>query len=83
MPRLSYAPGSRRRGWFAPLVWGWSASVVLLPTCDPRDFASQHAAKIHSGLADGKLVDSGPELELVALAMALVAVVTPDFYFVR
>ena len=55
-----------------------ASSLLFLcrsPASDPRHIASECTTKIDGGIINRKLVDLGPELDLVSLALALMAVV--------
>jgi len=50
-------------------------SLCRSPASDPGHIPSEGVAKIDGGIVDRTLLDLGPELDLVSLALALVAVV--------
>ena len=52
----------------------------LSPASDPGDFAAELVAEVDCGSVRGLPGEGGPEFELVALAVALVATVAAEGY---
>ena len=48
---------------------------VVLSACRPRDAVSQGVTEVDHGGVEGLLVDSGPEFQLISVAVTFVAVV--------
>ena len=55
----------------------FSSVPVVLPTFDPRDVTAEVITKVHGCFVDRQLVNGCPEFQLIALAVTLVAVVSP------
>jgi len=65
--------GVRRMQW--PLLLLASCLPAVLPAVDPRDFSAELSTQINGRRTVAQFRVSGPELDLIAVAAALVAII--------